>query len=365
MRLAIWLTACLALAGCRENVAYLDPLPDDGSFARGEPTAAESERCRLAADYSRAHDGLSLLMIRGGEVICEEQQNGNLEPTPHHLFSGTKTFSCALAAALAAEGLDLDAPASQSLTEWTADARKAAITPRHLLHFVSGLGQSQLNLTIDGLKATGEQRIADKYAYAVAMEAEHDAGSFYEYGSSHLMAFGAFVQRRTGRDPLELLEEKVLKPIGLRYSSWNRDPAGHPALPYGAWTTAREWAKFGVLLRDGGRWKGRQVLDEARLAECFRGSVPMPGYGLGIWLNQTVPADKLDVAESPFDEPDVEGGRLLYHQGPDDLVAAAGFNDQRLYIVPSRGLVIVRLGNGGGSWRDGDFLSRALDGVAR
>jgi len=353
--------ALACAAACRGRLVVDAPLPPQVEpLPSAEPTPEERERCRLAAEYSESHGGLSLLVVRGDHVICEVQHGENRPETPHHLFSGTKTFACALSAVLRAEhGLALDAPASVVLPEWRADVRKAKITPRQLLQFTSGLEPAQWKLTLDGLRA--EQRVADKYGLAVSLAADYEPGTHYQYGSSHLVAFGALTKRLTGRDPVDLLEEKVFAPIGFRHAGWIRDPSGNSMLPYGAWTTAREWARFGMLLRDGGSWRGKRILDPELVADCFRGSEVMPAYGLGVWLNRPVSSEQLEDAEAPL-KLSRRAGRLLYPEGPEDLVAAAGHKDQRLYIVPSRGLVSVRLGDGDRGFRDAELLARVLDG---
>lgn len=358
-----FLVLALLLVGCRAQTTFSRTLPDDGVFESRAAPSNDQRRFRLAADYSRDHGGLSLLVVQGSDVVFEEQQNGNDAATPHHLFSGTKSFSCALATVLAADGqLDLDAPASDVLTAWKADERRR-ITVRELLNFTSGLEGSFRVFTRDGLLA--RPRIADKYARAVGLPLEHAPGSTYEYGSQHLMAFGAWVKAKTGRDPEAILEERVFTPIGMRTAGWIHDPAGNAALPYGAWTTAREWAKFGVLVRDRGVWKGRQVLDANRLAECFEGSTALPAYGLTWWLNKPIPPEKLAVADTPIKQTDGTGGPPFYTGAPPDLVVAAGYADQRLYVMPSLGLVVVRLGTGDRKWSDAAFLARLLDGIER
>ena len=86
----------------------------------------------------------------------------------------------------------------------------------------------------------------------------------------------------------------------------------------------------------------------------------MPAYGFGLWLNAAVGPHVNEHAM-----PELRGGGptgFLYPGGPPDLFAAVGDRDNCLYVVPSRGLVIARLGTGNRDWRDADFLRRVLDG---
>ncbi|MCZ7544380.1 MAG: hypothetical protein M5R40_12995 [Anaerolineae bacterium] len=187
-------------------------------------------------------------------------------------------------------------------------------------------------------------------------------GGRFAYGPSHLFAFGELMRRKLeplGEDPLDYLKQRVFAPIGLEVYAWRRDAAGNPYLPSGAFLSARAWARYGVLLRDEGAWAGAPVLPAAQLAECFAGSDANPGYGLTFWLNHDVPEAAVAAAGA-------QGGLMqpgyLYEGGPPDLVMAAGAGNQRMYIIPSRDLVVVRFGWNDPSWDDAAFLARLLEG---
>lgn len=354
--------AALVLCGCFHPQSFDTPIPVDGTFSRRQTTAEEDARCRLAVEYSKAKNGYAVLILENDRVVCEDYHGGTTAQTPHHLYSGTKSFSCALAVALADEGtVQLDDRVSDTVSEWKSDPRKSQITVRQLLNFTSGLASDEFPLSLDGL--VEHPSVADKYAAALGVGTAHAPGEHYAYSSSHLLAFGGYVRRRTGRDPLDLLEEKVFSQIGFRSSGWIHDPAGNAALPYGAFTTTREWARFGSLLMHGGDWRGQRVLSEAGLAQCRLGSSLFPAYALTFWLNAAVTDEQLKAADTPMRA--AQNGRLFYGDGPADLYCAGGSHNQRLCMVPSRGLLVLRQGGQDDSWSDHDFLARAIDGVAK
>src|SRR5439155_9681547 len=103
-----------------------------------------------------------------------------------------------------------------TVDEWKSDPLKSRITVRHLLSLTSGLASDEARLSLDGL--VEHPAVGDKYSVALDLDAVHDPGSHYEYGSMHLFAFGAYVRRLTGQDPLELMEERIFSKIGFRYS---------------------------------------------------------------------------------------------------------------------------------------------------
>jgi CubicO group peptidase (beta-lactamase class C family) len=347
-----WLVL-LWIGGCGGQVDYGRRIAfDDGLTTE----TTEAAPFRAAADYSAQRDGTALVVVRAGRIVFAQGQNGHDLDEAQHLFSGTKSFACALAVLLQMDGsLDLAQPASQVLTGWRADPRKSRITLGQLLDFTSGLDDDTKALTRDGLRLRA--KVADKYAHALTLPAVYEPGTHYAYGSQHLMAFGAWVKARLGRDPVAILEERLFGKIGMQFAGWHRDPAGNAALPYGAWTTAREWAKFGVLIAAGGRWQDQQILDPSLLARCFTGSRPMPSYGLTWWLNAEVAPALTAAAELPPRTPGAGSQRMFLADPTETVVVAAGYDDQRLYVFPDRQLVVVRLGHGSVRWRDAEFLA--------
>ncbi|MBL8786166.1 MAG: hypothetical protein JNJ59_14805, partial [Deltaproteobacteria bacterium] len=134
--------------------------------------------------------------------------------------------------------------------------------------------------------------------------------------------------------------------------------AGRPFFSFGAYATARGWARFGMLLRDDGRFLGREILPPGLLHRCFEPSPAMPAYGLGLWRN--APASNPLWLPPVLHDRFAKKGPILSAEGPADLYAAVGYDDNRLYVIPSRHLVIVRLGAGAGSFTDRDLVNRIL-----
>lgn len=358
---AAWLAICGFVRSTR--LCFESPIDVDATFDAGVVEPDEMSRYRAAADYSVANGGEAVLVLRGQTIVFEEYDRGWTAERPHHLYSGTKSFCCALAAAAMADGiLSLEERAADTLTEWQGDERKERITVRHLLELSSGLKNDFRGLTLDGLKKPDHQRIHDKYRHAVEQPATQAPGTRFSYGSVHFAAFGELMRRKLGEEPLKYLERRVFAPIGFRYAGWNTDPAGHAQLAYGAWTTARHWARYGALLRDGGRWRGTQVLRAEDLARCRQPSAPLPAYGLSLWLNRELPAD-LEAGGLPLGRGrDSPSGRPFDAEGSEALFVAAGARDQRLYVWPAADLVVVRFGNGAGSFEDSEFLGLLLRG---
>jgi len=354
------LCAATLAASCATPMRTFDtPVPADRTFEVGAPGGEELARLRKAAAWSADHEGLALIVLKDDAIVFEDYANGHRLETPVHLFGATRAFGCLMAAAAVGDGaLDLDAPVYPALPGWEDDPYKVEITARHLLSLTSGLEQDFRRLTWDGQRAL--PRVPDTATLALSLGADVAAGEGFQYGDAHHVVFAEVLRRKLGLDPLGWIQKRVFDPIGLHYSGWSRDERGLPHLGFGVWITAREWARLGVLLRDDGAFYGRQVLPPGLLAQCRIGSQAMPAYGLSLWLNTPVTVEQRATLPPAFGLG--EGGPLLYGGAPADLFAAAGHHDQRLYVIPSRGLVIVRLGAGDDDFRDATFLGILLDG---
>jgi len=318
--------------------------------------APQSSSMEAARAYSEANGGQSVLVMHEGNIIFEGYGNGGGPERRPTLASGTKSFTGVVAAAAVEDGfITLDAPVCESLTEWKADPLKSRITYRQLLTLTSGL--------TPGERGEGGRNPAWKDIIAKPMTGK--PGAQYEYGAYHLNAFGEALERKLktakGETFEQYLDRRVLKPIGITLEWRVRCPDGHPQLGGGAAMTARDWATFGEFMRLGGLWMGRQLIRAELLAECLKGTPQNPAYGLTWWLREPVP-DSI-IAKVPILQRDmgdiVKSGWL-----PEDLYLAAGAGKQRLYVIPSQKLVIVRQGDltASRSFSDAAFLDRLLRG---
>jgi hypothetical protein len=132
-------------------------------------------------------------------------------------------------------------------------------------------------------------------------------------------------------------------------------------MPQGVAMSAEQWAKVGEFVRAGGKKDDRPLVDPGAFAALFEGSRVNPAYGLTWWLPHATPANDPVTASTDITDPDATL--------PKDMVVAAGAGDQRLYVIPSRGLTIVRqarldrsalLAGKKGEWSDRHFLSLIL-----
>jgi len=322
-----------------------------GSRARGAELNPRS--VSAAAEYARTQRGYSLLIVQNGRTLHEERTEQRFP-----IFSGTKAFWCFATLSAVQEGLlSLDEPVSDTITEWRADPRRRNIHLRQLLDFTSGLeSASQLH------RRTRANR--DREALRVSLVAA--PGSAFTYGPSHLQVLDELLRRKLhGGSTTDFLERRVLHPIGIHDAvDFKPDLAGNPLLASGFELSASEWSKVGRFILAHLHGGSRAVCSPEVLNECFHSNTVNPAFGLIFWLNREAknPAARVVDVEAQLDLGWQRANwrhACLSHDAPADLVVSVGSYGQRLYVLPSLDLIVVRQG-GGRSFRDAAFLHRLL-----
>jgi CubicO group peptidase (beta-lactamase class C family) len=290
-------------------------------------------------------------MMFDGKVVFERYDNGGAADRVQMLASGSKSFvGLAAIAAVQDKLLKLDDPVAESITEWKDDPKKAKITYRQLLTLTSGLTAGERG---HAAKAPAWKDIAGKPMKGMP-------GDQFEYGAYHLNSFAYALERKLGKETFEAyLKRCILDPIGVKVEWRFRCEDGRPQVGGGAFATARDWTKFGEFVRQGGKFEGKEVVDAKLLAECFQGTPHNPAYGLTWWLKKEVTLEhrrKIPILSHEWG--DVANAQWL----PADLVAACGAGKQRLFVIPSLKLVVVRQGRPSRGFSDIEFLSLLLRG---
>lgn len=344
-----------------------------------QPSQAALQR---AESYVAQTDGQAMLVMHRGRVLHEHYRAGGGVDRRQMLASGSKSFVGVATIAAVQDGLvRLDAPVAQYLPEWGQDARKSRVTVRQLLSLESGVETGNPGTGCGGRGAT--------WSDAVNAATFADPGTAFRYGPFPFIAMGAALERVQRESFEAYLSRRVLEPLGVRVEWRAKCGDGKPQLAGGAAMTARDWATFGEMIRLGGVHQGRRILEESLVRELFRPSGSNAAYGLTWWLvGATLMAQPAAGLESGTGAGRARGGLLGGRRGrlgrnrtggrpdatarggtvpmpgwmPRDLVMAAGAGKQRLYVIPSLELVVVRMGPliGGRSFEDVDFLQALL-----
>lgn len=288
---------------------------------------------RAAAAYSRSAGGTAFLAIQNGQTVVEQNANEG-----HKIYSGTKAFWGLAALAAAEDGLlSLDETVASTIPAWAIDPRKARITIRQLLDFSAGL---------EPVYRLHNDNPGDRDAIALRASVVANPGSRFIYGPAALQVFHAVLKEKLkGESTTRYLERRVLRPMGLGSQRYLKDSAGNPLLAAGWILSARQWAKIGEVMLRG----GAPVVSRGSVAECSRGSAANRAFGFGWWNNGNAPGGRefdIEAMLIPKWQRQSWGGTVLCRAAPSEVMACIGSGYQRLYVVPSMNLVVVRFGSG-------------------
>jgi CubicO group peptidase (beta-lactamase class C family) len=343
-----------ALAGALLAVAPLAAAPAPAPIANPAPLAPLADRFFTdpALGETRA-----LIVLVDGQRVYERYAPGYGPGTRLVSWSMAKSLTSTLVGALVADGrLELDTPAP--VPGWKGDKR-AAITLRQLLHMASGVKHIEAGPQpeiADTNRALFADKSADIYAAAVAEPAEVPPGSRFQYNTltTHILArIVADTVAPLAKTPAErraamrnFINSRLAGPAGMPSLLCEFDPQGNVYGGSLCYANARDWAAFGQMYLDGGVVAGRQVVAPQWVTFVTTPSPANPGYGGQFWLNR-----------KPFDGRDEA---LFWRQGPADAFSAIGHLGQYVLVVPSRHMVVVRLGK-----TQDDVLQPVRDALGR
>jgi CubicO group peptidase (beta-lactamase class C family) len=282
------------------------------------------------SDPQRPKRTLAVVVLHQGAIVAERYATGMRPETPIIGWSMTKSVMNALVGTLVKEGrVTLDAPVP--IDEWQRpDDPRRSITLDNLLRMTSGLrfDEDMSNPRADVMRTLLGVGDAAKYAAGKDLIAAPGTRWRYSSGSTNIIS-------RAIRDLIQDDEaywnfprRALFDRVGMTSAVMETDAAGTFVASSYMYATARDWARFGLLYAQDGIWDGERILAEGwvKYTTSPAPADPERRYGAHFWL---------EIA----DEYGGPGGRL-----PADAFHAAGHEGQFVTIVPSREIVIVRLG---------------------
>lgn len=319
------------LAAQRPDLGSATPASAGGGLPGGAPVAAvDAAIGRAFGDdldaAARSRLGTrGVVVLKDGRVVGERYAEGFTADTPQLGWSMSKSVTNLLAGRLALEGTV--APQDHDLPQLPGD--KAAITVDDLMRMTSGLSWDE---TYDlGTPITRMLFMEPAMgSYVASLPVAHAAGTYQQYSSGSTTLLCDVLGEKAGAKA-DLPRRELLAPLGLSRATWEPDASGTPVCGSYLWATPREWATIGLFALNDGVWNGRRMLPEGWMArsttaEPVEQTQEDEGYGAGWWLNT---------------RPD---GSPVAPGLPSDAYRAVGHDGQRVYVVPSEGLVVVRMG---------------------
>lgn len=223
-----------------------------------------------------ATDSDALLVIRGDRTVVARAFGHAQQPL--ELMSVTKGFGALAIGFLVDEGkiTSLDTPMSMWLPEWKKDAKKSRVTLRHVLTHTSGLAHKRF------AKELMNQR--DRVAYVRALPLETEPGQVFSYSNEATQLLSVVITSAAGEPIDSYLRRRLFEPLGIERFDWARDQAGNAAISWGLALSAVDLAKVGVMLRDGGSYRGKRVVAETWTREMLAPTDVAKWHGLLTWL---------------------------------------------------------------------------------
>ena len=232
----------------------------------------------------------------------------------------------------------MDVRAETGIPEWAGDARKN-ITVEHILHMSSGLEWVENYFTISDATVMLMQS-DDMFASIAGCELTNEPGTYWNYSSGDANLLSGLIRNAIGNQ-----EEyhgyaytRLFHRIGMLNTVAETDASGLFVASSYSYGSTRDWARFGMLFLNEGIFEGDTVLNP-EWVEYMRTPAPASDgrYAGTFWLKES----------------DVENALV---DVPDDIFFADGFLGQRVYMIPSKKLVVVRMGYSLSNFSVNDFL---------
>jgi CubicO group peptidase (beta-lactamase class C family) len=355
------------------NIKAMATMPSITDLAWREPTATVGTKgvllpevkpkhfpstasIKAVQDYSDAHDGKGLLIWYNGQLVAQHFAEKISDKT---LFSGFSMHKSLIALAVLAaieDGIigNLDDSIGSYLSPWKDDPR-GKITLRQLLQQSSGLGHYSFGS--DDLKGNALVLSSAINKTALQYPLVDLPGTLFNYNNVNAQLAGMVLEqalKRSGKTYAEYLTERIWDPLGNNEARlWLEDEGGSPRFFMGLHAGLADWLRIGVMLTD----RDQQVLSKESLMAFSTPSALNKAYGLNVWLGGNWQPKRHYGPTTPMVIPHVEP-----YLAP-DVLFFDGFGGQRLYVVPSAGLVIARFGEVNVTYDDSVIVNTLLRGL--
>ena len=308
--------------------------PSTAGWQRVEPQSAQIEQKTIdqALQVAGQYNSHAVVILHDGRILAEQYWSGHDQESRFPVYSASKSVVSVLTGIAIEQGSlrSVMQSAATFLPEWQNQRDYRHIKIKHLLSMTSGLKGGKRIFT-RGLKAR------DQRGFATDLPAKERPGRFWEYHQSAYRLLFPILKTATNQPLQSFSQQTLFDRIGMLNTEWKRRRVARSQLSH-LEMSARDAARFGLLMLSEGLWENEQIVSARWVLESTSPAFEdlNPSFGYLWWLNGG------DFHYQPLNP--VKKGKPMFAGCPEDTFAALGKNDQRIYIVPSLSLVVVRFG---------------------
>jgi len=277
---------------------------------------------KLMVQNSYNGNAFAFMVLHKGMPVAESYKPAFNSKTRFQSWSMAKSFTNALIGSMVKDG-GLDISASVSLPEWEQDERQK-ITINDLMQMQSGLEWDE------DYGARSDVTVMlycenDFARYTFDRPLEVPTGSTWNYSSGSVNVLNYMMRKHMNNDAryYNYVHTNLFDQIGIRNAVFEVDPAGTQVGSSYLYATARDYARFGLLYLQDGLFNGQRILPEGWVNYTTSTAPHSNGaYGSLFWLNRN----------------------RFYPSLPEDMYSCNGHDGQRIFIIPSKEMVVVVLG---------------------
>lgn len=327
---------------------YTTELPSVDPASRALSDAAIGE----LVNYAEQLDSFSLIVHHAGAIQFETYWRDFGPDDVTETYSMAKSVLGLVVGFAVEDGSisSLDDPVVKYIPEW-AETDRDTMTVRHVITMSSGLEHHRFNF--DFLQNPFGKAIRlfigpDMEQAILRFETTAAPGTEFTYNSANSQLLMLILQRATGRPYPEYVSEKLWQPLGAKNATqWMDRPDGMPKGYSFFQARPRDWLRIGLAMKNDGAFNGTQIIAADWLAQMRAPAATNAKYGLHLWLGSPYVPERFYNSNTPF------GVKQAEPFAVEDVVFFDGGGGQRVYVIPSADVVIVRTGMPSPEWDDG------------
>ena len=300
--------------------------PNDGSATWETKTIADlgwnQNAVQPLLDYLELKNSKSFIILANGRIVMENYFNGHSSTSPWYWASTGKTLTSTMIGIAQQDGfLSINDKVSDYIgTGWTSEtlAQENLITCRNLLTMTSGIDDYVNGIYSDDVTPS-------------TLNYKADAGTRWAYSNVYVKLQDVIAQA-SGQTWVNYFNTKLRDNLGMT-GSWIQ--SGNNVV---YWSTTRSMARFGLMALNKGKWNETQIINETYFNQAITTSQNINlGYGYLWWLNGK--------ASYHLPQSQLQFNGSIIPTAPNDMFMALGKNDQKIYVIPSKKMVVIRMGD--------------------